>query len=148
MMFTSETIKRQSCDHRKVKGKVRAPMLDGGTDVRCEHQCKQQWTEMATDEYIQIMCCTLHCSCHPLTISFTLALCMHLCSHMACFMYACIGVRTLHTRWERTHHTHTSCGTHQADVDMVTVLLVCFICLFVCLFSFCLEMTLELCLTI
>ena len=27
-------------------------MLDGGTDVRCEHQCKQQWTEMATDVYI------------------------------------------------------------------------------------------------
>ena len=27
-------------------------MQDGGMDVRCEHQCKQQWTEMATDEYI------------------------------------------------------------------------------------------------
>ena len=33
--------------------------------------------------------------------------CMHLCSHIACFVYACIGVRTLHTIWERTHHTHT-----------------------------------------
>ena len=39
--------------------KVRTPMQDGGTDVRCEHQCKQQWTEMATDEYIQIMRCVL-----------------------------------------------------------------------------------------
>ena len=64
MMFTSDTIKRQSCDHRKVKGKVRAPMLDGGTDVRCEHQCKQQWAEMATDEYIiYIYICVVCCFC-------------------------------------------------------------------------------------
>ena len=37
----------------------------------------------------------------------TVPVCMHMCSHIACFMYACIGVRTLHTIWERTHHTHT-----------------------------------------
>ena len=30
--------------------KVRTPMQDGEIDARCEHQCKQQWTEMATDE--------------------------------------------------------------------------------------------------
>jgi len=30
--------------------KVRTPMQDGGINARCEHQCKQQWTEMATDE--------------------------------------------------------------------------------------------------
>ena len=76
--------------------------------------------------------------------------CMHLCSHIACFMYAYIGVRTLHTIWERTHLTYThksikgSMGasshtiwerTHQATLedDMDTVLFVCFICLFVCL---------------
>ena len=32
------------------KCKVRAPMQDGGINVRCEHQCEQQWTDMATDE--------------------------------------------------------------------------------------------------
>ena len=47
--------------------------------------------------------------------------CMHRCSHLAYKMGA------------NSPYTHTSCGTHQADVDMVTVLLVCFICLFVCL---------------
>ena len=31
--------------------------------ARCEHQCQQQWTEIATDEYIQIMCCVLFLLC-------------------------------------------------------------------------------------
>ena len=30
--------------------KVRTPMQDGWIDVRCEHQCKQQWAEMAADD--------------------------------------------------------------------------------------------------
>ena len=43
-------------------------------DVRCEHQCKQQWTELATDEYIIIMCCVLFPLC-----SF--------CSEECCFCF-------------------------------------------------------------
>ena len=31
-------------------------MQDGGINVRCEHQCKQQWTEMATDEDVRCFC--------------------------------------------------------------------------------------------
>ena len=54
---------------------------------------------------------TLHCSCLHASVfahcmfpcmhasvfaPCTVPVCMHMCSHIACFMYACICVRTLH----------------------------------------------------
>ena len=102
---------------------------------------------------------TLHVSCMHASVFAACTVCMHMCSHIACFMpqlpLTLTRPRTVHTIWERTHHTHTqkylrqygselpyNMGTnspnnpwgwaHQTDDDTVTVLFICFICLFVC----------------
>ena len=64
-------------------------MQDGGMNVRCEHQCKQQWTETATDEDV---CC--FCFVVSVFVVFgdrTLQLCVYIVASV----FATVGVRTM-----------------------------------------------------
>ena len=68
---------------------MRTPMQDGGMNVRCEHQCKQQWTETATDEDV---CC--FCFVVSVFVAFGVRT-LQLCFYIVASVYVAVGVRTL-----------------------------------------------------
>ena len=64
-------------------------MQDGGMNVRCEHQCKQQWTETATDE--DVCCFRFVVSVFVVFGHRTLQLCVYIVASV----FATVGVRTM-----------------------------------------------------
>ena len=67
------------------KCKVRTPMQDCGINVKCEHQCKQQLTEMATDEDV---CC--FCFVVSVFVAFGVRT-KQLCSCFVAFVFAVVA---------------------------------------------------------
>ena len=101
--------------------KVRTPMQDGGIDVRCEHQCKQQWTEIATDEYIQIMCCVfflLCCFCsEECCFCFFLFTVLFSPQVKSCFTHFCqILFHTLLTCMHQSYSSRSTISIHYISI--------------------------------
>ena len=64
-------------------------MQDGGLNVRCEHQCKQQWAETATYEDV---CC--FCFVVSVFVAFGVRT-LQLCFCFVASVFAAVGARTI-----------------------------------------------------